>query len=76
VRTSDLRRLTETRATHPGRIGELAAARKRPRSPLGPSGRALSTNNACAPRAAGATVSRGFSAATTHEAEELMSRAD
>jgi hypothetical protein len=41
VRDSDLRQLTETRATDPGRIGELAAARKRPAAPLGPSGRAL-----------------------------------
>ncbi|MGH3878943.1 MAG: Cgl0159 family (beta/alpha)8-fold protein [Actinophytocola sp.] len=41
MRDSDLRLLTETRATDPGRIGELAAARKRPDSPLGPSGRAL-----------------------------------
>jgi hypothetical protein len=30
VRDSDLRRITDTRATDPGRIGELAAARKRP----------------------------------------------
>jgi len=64
VRTNDLRQLTETRATT-GRIGELAAARKRPGSPLDPSRRTLHTNNAGPPRAM--PTARGMT--------EVMSRA-
>lgn len=35
MREADLRAITDTRARNPGRIAELAAARKRPESPLG-----------------------------------------
>jgi uncharacterized protein len=41
VRDEDLRRIADTRARTPRRIAELAAARTRPESVLGPSGRAL-----------------------------------
>ncbi len=41
MRDDDLRMIIGIRATDPGRIAELAAARKQPTSLLGPSGRAL-----------------------------------